>query len=95
MDVEEILEHDVERVKDLVERHEPDVEELITKENRSKGREDLLTWLEEKKRYIELLEDEERIQNLLSHIEFAYRTASVSEETYQKAKSANKELLRE
>lgn len=94
MDHETVLEKEFEEMKKLVDKHEPELEELIKKERELESREHVIEWLKDKKKRKELIEDEERIKELLKHIEHAYRTASIPEETYTKAKSLHKELLR-
>jgi len=94
MDAKKLLDSEIERVKEMIDECEEDIEHLIELEREHDAREDLIAWLEKKKRYRELLEDEGKIKNLLSHLEHAYRTASVSEDAYNMAKEANKRLLK-
>ncbi len=95
LDHESVLEKEFEEMKSIVNEHEHELEELIKKEKKKEdgARENVIRWLEGKKKRKELMEDEETIRELLSHIEHAYRTASIPEDTYAKAKSLHKELL--
>lgn len=93
--VEHILEKDVDGVKRHVEENveELDIRELVKHEEEHRDRQELVLWLLQKAKRRNMIEDEERVQELLSHIEYAYRTAAISEETYAKAREANKALL--
>jgi hypothetical protein len=93
--VAHILERDVDAVQDHVEENvnELDLKELVQVEEQNQNREELVHWLLQKAKRRNMIEDEERVQELLSHIEHAYRMAAISEETYAKAKQANKDLL--
>jgi len=93
LDHEEILENELEDMKEIIEEKEHELEELIAKEKEREARENVIQWLEEKRERKELLNDENRIKELLRHVEHAHRTASITEETYMKAKSIHKELL--
>ncbi len=93
--VEHILEQDAEAVKRHVEEHVADLDlrEMVQVEEDNRNREELVHWLLRKAKRRTMIGDEERLKELLSHIEEAYRTAAISEETYAKAKQANKDLL--
>lgn len=95
--VEEILEKDADAVKSHVEENveDLDLKQMIAVEEENENRENLLLWLLKKQKRRQLLQDEERIEELLSHTEYAYRTAAISQETYDSVKQANKELLRD
>lgn len=93
LDHESILEKKFEKMKELIEEHEPELEALIAKEKEKENRQEVIKWLETKKKRKDLLNDEDAVKELLSHIEHAYRTASISEETYSNAKFLNKKLL--
>ncbi len=92
--MEELLEKDVDEIKEEVEEKEIEfIEELMEVEREGEDREELLEWLEEKKHRLELMEDEQRHEDLLSHLEYAYRTAAISEETYQDMKDKAREVV--
>lgn len=93
--VEHILEKEVEAVKEHVEENheEIDLREMVQVEEERENREDLVHWLLQKEKRRQLVENGERIEELLSHLEYAYRTAAISEETYNKVKQRNQQLL--
>ncbi len=93
--VKDILEKDVEAVREHVEENHDDLDlrEMVKVEEENRGRDDLVHWLLQKAKRRQLVEDEDRIEELLSHLEYAYRTAAISEETYAKVKQRNKQLL--
>lgn len=97
--VDEILEQEVAAIKETVAESDAidgvDIAALIRAEQEREARDELLDWLEEKQATRATLRDEERIEALLEHLEHAYRTAAISEDAYQRAKEANKELLDE
>lgn len=95
METDDLVEADIETVKEVVAESNVDIDldRLMEMEQERHARDELLDWLEEKKRRQELLQDEDRIEELLSHIEHAYRTAAISEDTYRHAKRVNRELL--
>ncbi|MCJ7478719.1 MAG: hypothetical protein MUP63_00890 [Candidatus Nanohaloarchaeota archaeon QJJ-7] len=91
--VQKILENEMEKIQEA-EIEEPELIEMMMEvEKQNREREELLEWLSEKKRRQEIINDEERVESLLSHLEEAYRTASISENSYHEAKKTNKELL--
>lgn len=91
--LKKILDNDPEEIK-KVDVREPQLLELMQEvEEENRAREDVLDWLSEKKRRQELINDDELVQELLSHLEEAYRTAAISENAYADAKHINKELL--
>jgi hypothetical protein len=95
--VEDLLENDVKTVKKLVESADvtrADLAEMVEVEQDTRERDELLDWLRAKHERRDMIEDDDRVQELLGHIEEAYQTAAISEKTYQRAKQANKELLR-
>lgn len=93
--VENILKQDVAAVKEHVVSQglETDLAELIRVEEENENREELVDWLREKRERHELLTDEERLQELRAHLEYAYRTAAISQETYSKVRQLHQELL--
>lgn len=95
MDTDDLVEADIETVKEVVAESDVDIDldRLMEMERERHARDELLDWLEGKKRNRELLQDEDRIEELLSHIEHAYRTAAISEDAYRHAKQVNRELL--
>lgn len=91
MDADELLEKDIEAMKDEVDAAEHDLDALV--EEAREREHPAADWLEAKRERRELVEDEERVEELLSHLEEAYRTAAISQDTYQRVKQANRELL--
>ncbi|MDY6778651.1 MAG: hypothetical protein SVU32_08355 [Candidatus Nanohaloarchaea archaeon] len=91
--VDELLQLDVPEIKEYVDEHEPDLDELIEAEQEGRERQELIDWLEAKKERLEILNDDERAEELLKHVENAYRSASISEDTYNEAKQQTKEMI--
>ncbi len=76
------------------ENHEElDIREMVRVEEENENRTELVHWLLRKEKRRRLLGDEDRIRELLSHLEHAYRTAAISEDTYRQVKQRNRELL--
>jgi hypothetical protein len=94
-EIREFLDRDVDEVKESLHELDHELEQVIEIEREEQEREELIEWLEGKKERLKLINDEERLKELLSHLEYAYRTAAVSEETYQNARDLNRKLLRE
>lgn len=92
-DADELLDREIEEVKQAVAALEHDIDTLIEAEQDGAARQDLIDWLYLKKHHQELLHDEETVAHMQSHLEEAYRTAAISHKTYQDVKAANKKLM--
>lgn len=91
--LEKILDNDVEGIKEGVSEHKPNLKKLMRMEREGEAREHVLDWLEGKKERIDMITDDDRLEEMLSHLEYAYRTAAISEETYQRAREINRRLM--
>lgn len=89
---DELLERSIDHIKDSFDEHDLSIDELHQREQEGEGREELIEWFKEKKERLELLESEEHLDDMLSHIEWAYRTASISKTTYDRAREITNRL---
>lgn len=88
-----ILDNDAEDITGADIREPELLELLMEAEEKNRARDEVLDWLSEKKRRWELINDDDIVRELLSHLEEAYRTAAISENAYADGKKVNKELL--
>lgn len=95
--VEDILAQEMGAVREHVNSQgfDADLKEMVRVEEANQNREELVLWLLQKQQRHDTILDEERLQHALSHLEEAYRTAAISQDTYHEMKRLNRELLDE
>lgn len=92
-EIHNLLDKEPEEVKESIENFESDISKVIEIEKDKHAREGLIEWLEEKKERLELLEEEEMLEELMSFLEYSYNTAAISKKSYINAKDAALRLL--